>query len=290
MNSLKEFLEKSIELGDNNISMLSFFLFLVTLVLTWVLARIAKKILSAAVSKRNVEPGKRHAVLQIAKYIIYFTGIVIALQVLGLPLQSLILGSAALLVGVGIGLQQLFFDLMSGFILLFDRKVEVNDIVDIDGVVGKVDHIGLRTSTVRTLDNISIIIPNSKLISENVINWSANHGLARFTVPVSVAYGSDVQKVKELLIQCANGHELVLGKPAPTVWFTDFGQHGLAFQLFFWSKHFLQTEKVKSDIRFAIDDAFREAGVTIPFPQVDVHFDKDIQTTATFTKEESRQI
>jgi len=151
----------------------------------------------------------------------------------------------------------------------------VGDFVDMDGMYGRVDRIDMRTSMLRTLDNISVVVPNSKLISENVINWSSSRGLARFSIPVGVVYGSDVNKVKDVLISCAIEHEKILKKPAPTVLFRNFGESALNFDLLFWSRHFKEIEIIKSDMHFAIEKAFRDNKITIAFPQLDVHLKRD---------------
>ena len=158
--------------------------------------------------------------------------------------------------------------------MLIERKVQVGDYVEIDGMVGRVDGIDMRTSVVRTLDNISVIVPNSKLISDNVINWSSNRGLARFSVAVGVAYGSDVEMVTNTLVQCANKHKKVLQKPAPKVLFKSFGDSSLNFEIFFWTKHFKEIEIIKSDLHYYIDKAFREEKIVIAFPQIDVHMQR----------------
>jgi small-conductance mechanosensitive channel len=222
-----------------------------------------------------MESGKVFAITRILKYFLYIFFFGISLQLLHLNLSGLVLSASALLIGVGIGLQQIFYDLFSGMFMLFERKVQVGDYVEIDGMVGRVDQIDMRTSIVRTLDNISVVVPNSKLISDNVINWSSNRGLARFSIPVGVIYGSDVEKVKNVLVQCAILHEKVLKKPVPTVLFKSFGESSLDFHLMFWSRHFKEIEIIKSDLHFSVDKAFRANKITIAFPQLDVHLKRD---------------
>ena len=139
-------------------------------------------------------------------------------------------------------------------------------------MVDVVKEIGLRTSVVETRDNISLLIPNSKLTNEALINWSHNEKKTRFDVKVGVAYGSDIQLVKKLLLDCAAKHTSVVDSPKPIVRFTNFGDSSLDFELLFWTLNTFRVEDTKSDLRFLIDAAFRENGVTIPFPQRDVHF------------------
>jgi small-conductance mechanosensitive channel len=176
----------------------------------------------------------------------------------------------ALLVGVGIGLQQTFNDFFSGILLLFERSIEIGDWVEIDGLVGKVMRIGLRTSIVQTRDNRSVIVPNSKLVVNNVTSWSHGDDVARFDVAVGVAYGSDTELVKNLLLRAAAEQPKVMENPAPFVRMVQFGNSSLDFEIHFWTDEFMFIEDLKSDIRFSIDRLFRENKVVIPFPQSDI--------------------
>ncbi|MEM1122094.1 MAG: mechanosensitive ion channel domain-containing protein, partial [Bacteroidota bacterium] len=193
-----------------------------------------------------------------------------ALHFLQINMTVLWGGLAALLVGVGLGLQQTFNDLFSGLVLLFERGIEVGEILEIDGEVGSLKKIGLRTSVIESRDNITIIVPNSKLVVSNVINWTHYDNKVRFRISVGVAYGSDTALVKKILLKTAKAHPNILKRPAPYVRFTDFGNSSLDFELLFFSKKFITIEDIKSDLRFEIDQKFREAGVTIPFPQRDI--------------------
>ena len=174
------------------------------------------------------------------------------------------------MVGVGLGLQQTFNDLLSGILLLFERTVEVGHMVKIGEMVGTVKGIGLRTSIIETRENVTVIVPNSKLVTDAVINWSHQDEKVRFIVAVGVAYGSDTEKVKNILLETARDNIYVIRKPAPSVRFVNFGDSSLDFQLLIWSRNFIVIEDIKSDIRFEIDRKFREEGIVIPFPQRDV--------------------
>ncbi len=220
--------------------------------------------------KRKVDRGRQYTIITLLKYVVYTMAILWAMQLVGLQLTVLLGGAAALMVGIGLGLQQTFNDLVSGIILLSEGTVEVGDIVSIDGLIGTVTSIGIRTSKVETRDAISIIIPNSKLVVDSVVNLSHNKNPTRFQVKVGVAYASDVQLVTKLLLQAANSHKDVLEQPEPRVQFKDFGNSSLDFELNFFSNEFLRIEFVKSDIRYKITALFRENGVEIPFPQRDL--------------------
>jgi small-conductance mechanosensitive channel len=220
--------------------------------------------------KRSVDIGRRYAIEQFLKYIIYTLALLAALQAVGVQFSVLLGGAAALLVGIGLGLQQTFNDLISGVILLGEGTVEVGDIVKVDGIVGKVTSIGIRTSKVETRDEISIIIPNSKLVVDNVVNWSHNESPTRFNVGVGVSYESDIQLVTKLLLQAAEEHPDILKEPTPKVQFKDFGSSSLDFELLFYSTAYLRIEFIKSELRYRIMELFRTNKIEIPFPQRDL--------------------
>lgn len=245
------------------------FIILLARLFSWIVTQV---VLFNYFEKQNVNIGSQYAINQLLKYIIYVIAALSAIEAIGLNLTVIWAGSAALLVGVGLGLQQTFNDLISGIILLFERTVEVGDFVQLDDheLVGQVRRIGWRTSDVETRNHITVIVPNSKLISDNVVNWSHSGERARFKVLVGVAYGTDTAAVKELLIECAQSHNQVVKYPAPIVRFKDFGSSSLDFELLFWSKNFLRIEDIKSDLRFEIDKKFRERSIEIPFPQRDI--------------------
>ncbi len=220
----------------------------------------------------NLDAGKSYAYTQLFAYLIYVVAIVLIIENLGFSITVLLAGSTALLVGLGLGLQDFFRDMVAGFIVLTERTVTAGDIVEIAGVVGKVKDVGLRTTLLLTRDDIVLIVPNSKLIQDNVINWSQNNKVTRFSISLGVAYGSDTAKVRELMISCAEEHPDVIKNQAPGVFFEDFGDSALQFTLLFYSKNLFRIERTKSEIRFAIDQKFRDQGVRIPFPQRDIWF------------------
>lgn len=238
---------------------------------TKLLLAIFKRVINRRLITDDVDRGRAKSVFQLVQYIVVLSAIILALEAVGIKLTFLLAGSAALLVGFGLGIQDLFNDFVSGVVLLFEGTVSVDDVIEVDGIVGQVKTIDLRTSKIETRDHIVIIVPNSKLVGESVINWSHNRKNTRFLIKVGVAYGSDVNLVKELLEEAAKEHELVTQHPEPVARFVDFGDSSLDFQLIFFSREMFSIEFIKSDIRFIIDRKFREKGVTIPFPQRDVH-------------------
>ncbi len=224
------------------------------------------------INKTGIDTGKGNTVFQIVKYFAWVITIIIIVSSLGISVTVLLAGSAALFVGLGFGIQSLFNDFVSGLVILFEGTIKVDDIVELEsGLIGKVQEIGLRTSKLLTRDNIITIIPNNNFVGKNVINWTYNEHKTRFKVNVGVAYGSDVRLVEKILIECALEHEKIYQEPKPFVYFNDFGESSLDFSLFFWIDESFWVEKVRSDLRFAINDKFKTHQVEIPFPQRDLH-------------------
>lgn len=205
------------------------------------------------------------------KYFIYVGVVIFTLNESGVKVTGIIAGAAALMVGVGLALQTFFQDIISGVFILLDQTVHVGDIIEIEGKVGKVTHISLRTTKALTIENKVLVIPNHKYLTNTLYNWTQNSEITRETVIVGVAYGSDVQLVKKLLLQAAKEEPTVLLKPAPMVLFDDFGDSALVFKLIVTLDDSFNTVRTLSNLRFKIDQLFRESSVTIPFPQRDVH-------------------
>lgn len=245
---------------------------LFTRLLLWILTEI---VLYPYYKQKSINVGSQYAINRLLTYFILVIAILATLQYVGINLTVLLGGAAALLVGIGLGLQQTFNDLICGIILLFERTVELGDIVDMNGLVGTVKKIGIRTSLVETRDFVSVIVPNSKLVADNVINWSHFDSKARFKVSVGVAYGSDTALVKEILLEVANAHPNIVRRPQPLVRFVNFGDSSLDFEILFWSRNLIAIEDVKSDLRFEIDRRFREENISIPFPQRDIWIKKE---------------
>lgn len=239
----------------------------ITVIILWAIKRIFKRTLL----RKAIDKSKGHVVFQLIKYLIWIIAIFLMLDTIGVRITLLLAGSTALLVGIGLGLQQVFKDIISGIFLLFEGNLKIGDVVELDGIIGIVKEMGFRTTKIESRDNIILVIPNSKFIEENVINWSHIEQRTRFNVEVGVAYGSDVERVKKILEACAYEHEEITDAPEPFVRFNDFGNSSLDFQLFFWTNNAFRVENIKSDLRFAINRKFKENGITIPFPQRDVH-------------------
>jgi small-conductance mechanosensitive channel len=248
---------------------------LILLISRMVVWFITQLFLYGVYKRRGVDKGSQFAINQLLKYFIYFIAVLIALDHIGINMTLIWTGAAALLVGIGLGLQQTFNDFVSGVVLLFERSTSVGDILEFGGTVGIVREIGLRASVIETRQNVSMVVPNSKLVNDNVINWSHYDNKVRFDVSVGVAYGSDTDLVRTILVETAKSNKDVMKFPSPFVRFMDFGNSSLDFTVFFFSRNFMFIEDVKSEIRFEIDRRFRENGVTVPFPQRDVWFKND---------------
>ena len=213
------------------------------------------------------DQGRRYTIIQFSKYIIYVIVIIEALETVGVKVTALLAASTALFVGLGLGLQDAFKDLSSGVIILMERTLSVGDIIQMQNQTGRVESVGLRTTTIRTRDDILIIVPNSKLTNETVINLTHSEETTRFSLTVGVAFGSDTEKVAKLLYEIAAKHPLADHKEKPLVLLKEFGDSALLFELNFYTREIFFVEKIKSDLRFTIDKEFFENEIIIPFPQ-----------------------
>lgn len=223
-------------------------------------------------SRSRLDLSAREAIGSLFFYGVVAIGSLMILQTAGIDVTTLNVVAGAFGIGIGFGLQNIASNFVSGLIILIERPVKIGDRIEVGDVEGDVVEIRARSTTVLTNDNIAIIIPNSKLISENVVNWSYNDAKVRFRVPVSVAYGSDVYEVERILLQVADECPDVLKDPAPVVRFMEFGDNGLIFELRAWSTTLMHRKgKLVSVLNFAIHDRFRERGIEIPFPQRDIH-------------------
>lgn len=211
------------------------------------------------------------SVFKFLRYIIYLVVIILTLSSAGIDITILLTASAALFVGLGLALQELFQDVIGGVFIITDKTLRVGDIIEMNGKVGRVIDIRLRTTRVLTRDDKVMVIPNHKFISEVILNYTQNHKTTREFVTVGVAYGSDTERVKAILLECAKEQTGLVKKPEPFVLFEDFGDSALVFSIHFFVSDSFVDPKIKSELRFKIDDKFRLNNITIPFPQRDVH-------------------
>ncbi len=250
---------------------------IVVAVFAFIAALLVSKITRVIVQKRvcrrfDLDTGLEYALLKFIHYLILVLGVYIGLTTINVPLGPLVGLFAILGVGIGFGLQNVASNFISGLILLFERPIKVGDRIEVDGVWGDVIRINLRTTVVTTPDNISIIIPNSKILDNNVVNFYFSNRDMRLHVPVGVAYGSDMDRVTSILEEIAKENEKVLADPAPQVQLLEFGDSSLNLELLCWIPDAAMKYDMLNSLNRRIDERFRESGIEIPYPQRDLRF------------------
>ncbi|NET59181.1 MAG: mechanosensitive ion channel [Symploca sp. SIO2E6] len=261
-----------IPLGDESYSVFGILIFLGLLASLIILAKTAKNLLrSRLLHLTGLNRGTQETVAQIANYALIFLGTIVLLQLAGLDLSSLTIFASVIGVGIGLGLQGIAKEFISGLVLIFERPIEVGDFIDVKGLMGTVERISFRSTEIRTMDAISVIIPNSRFLESEVINWTHCNSVSRLRLPVGVAYGIDLKMVREALIEAAKEHPDVLPQPEPQVFFQGFGDSSLDFDLLVWIANPPQQFKIKSDLYFSIEEKLRDRSLEIPFPQRDLH-------------------
>ncbi len=271
--NLKQILDfKILEHNEIKITVYSILVVILILLLTYICLRIIRKFFKRYIKRQESERRSYWSIYLIIRYVVWVVVLVLMLETSGIKVSVLLASITALLVGVGFGIQQLFSDIASGIVLLIERNLQINDVIQLeDGTVGQVIHIGLRTSKLKTREDIILVVPNSKFVNDKIINWTQMDYNTRFFVEVGVAYGSDTKLVTRILLDCALNNSNISNHPAPFVRFNNFGDSALEFQVYFWVRESFRVENIKSELRYAIDETFRKNGVQIPFPQRDVH-------------------
>lgn len=248
---------------------------LILLILFWgliVSAGMLTNLLRARIlSLTRMPRGAQEVAATITRYILIFFGTIVLLQAWGLDLSSLALIGGALGVGIGFGLQDIARDFSSGLVLLFERSIQAGDFIEVDRYMGTVERVGARSIVLRTLDQISVIVPNSAFISNHVINWSHENPVSRLRLPMPVAYGSDVETVRSCLLQAAKEHPKVRVIPPPKAVFLGYGDNALKFELFVWIAEPAAQLPITSDLYFRVEELYRKHQVKVPFPQRDLH-------------------
>jgi len=260
-------------LGEAQITPLNIiFLVVLTLLLFWLSNKLKKIFIERILGKTSLDLGARIAIGTILRYVVLLVGSLVIIQTVGINLTTLNVLAGAIGIGVGFGLQNIASNFISGLIILFERPVKVGDRIAVGDIDGRVTAIGARSTRVRTNDNITIIVPNSKFIEENVVNWSFENQSVRFRIPIGVAYDSDLRLVKKLLLEVGEENADVLKEPKSAVRLIKFGDSSIDLELWVWTKEKLQRKTVLiSALNFAIWEKFQAGGIEIPFPQTDLH-------------------
>ncbi|MDM9630841.1 mechanosensitive ion channel family protein [Robiginitalea aurantiaca] len=272
--SISEFLNTGIHLGEGDKGFHLTFGILIMVSLSLIATKYLMGWTRKLITRRMDRDDKMKfiTIFKYVKYLIYMVVILLTMSSAGIDITLLITASAALFVGIGLALQELFQDIMGGILIVVDKTLRVGDIVEVDGRVGKILEIRLRTTLAHTRDDKVMVIPNHKFMNDTVFNYTQNHRLTRESIKVGVAYGSDVKLVSRLLLEALEGEEGILKHTEPFVMFDDFGDSALMFSVHFYIDDAFMELRLKSRIRYRIDALFRKNGVKIPFPQRDVHF------------------
>ncbi|PCJ98420.1 MAG: mechanosensitive ion channel protein MscS [Flavobacteriaceae bacterium] len=271
--AIKEFLNFGFHFGEGDKSIHITVGLLLTFILAFVFTQFVLKWLSRLFTRKMEQDDKLkfRSVFKFIKYVVYVAVVLIIMSGSGLDITILITASAALFVGLGLALQEIFQDVIGGIFIIVDKSLSVGDIIEVDDKIGKVFEIKLRTTRAITRDDKVIIIPNHKFIRETTYNYTQNHKTTREQVNIGVAYGSDIALVTKILEEIAHSQKSVLRNPKPFVVFEDFGDSALMFSLNFYINDSFSGFKIKSDLRYKIDAKFRAHTISIPFPQRDVH-------------------
>lgn len=263
------------------LSLLQIFLLIALLIAVfWFSSRTKRFLFNRFLVKSGLDRSLQYAIAQIVSNLVLVIGIFVVLENTGINLGALTIFAGAVGVGIGFGLQNIASNFVSGLVILAERPITIGDRVEVAGIAGQVQQIRSRSTVIVTNDNITMIVPNSKFIDSPVTNWTYGDPRVRFRIPIGVAYGSDVNKVREALIAAGQSNAHVLQDPAPSVFLNKFGDSSIDFELVVWSSEMShRPSRFKSDLNFAIEEKLREAGIEIPFPQRDLHIRSGVLTT-----------
>jgi len=249
-----------------------FFIIFATILLIFASKRLSNILVSRVLSRYIKDPGIEASIGTIFRYSLIVIGFITIFQSVGFDLSTLSLLAGALGVGIGFGLQNITNNFISGIIILFERPIKVGDRIEVGDINGDVQSISMRSTTVVTNDNISVIVPNSEFINSRVINWSHNDSIVRFKIPIGVSYNEDPQKVRTVVIEAADSISGILKEPKPDLWFDAYGDSSLNFNLVIWTSEYTQRpNNLKSQVYYEVFKRFSENNIEIPFPQRDLH-------------------
>jgi len=274
LNKINEILHFTVfELEGADITILTIIYVIVsTILLIFAAKRLSNLLVSKVLSRYIKDPGVEASIGTIFKYLLIVIGFITIFQTVGFDLSTLSLLAGALGVGIGFGLQNITNNFISGIIILFERPIKVSDRIEVGDINGDVQSISMRSTTVITNDNISIIVPNSEFINSQVINWSHNDKRVRFKIPIGVSYNENPDKVREIVLKAADNISGILKIPKPDLWFDAYGDSSLNFNLVIWTTEYTQRPNVlKSQVYYEVFRKFADHNIEIPFPQRDLH-------------------
>lgn len=263
-----------VSLGDGNaVTVSQIVLVLLVAAGGYLLSRLVARIIRTRLAGTDIRPDVAHVIQRVTFYALLVMVAMMVLSLLRIPLTAFAFVSGAVAIGVGFGAQNIINNFISGWILMTERPVRIGDFIEIDDAKGVVEIIGNRSTRIRRTDGVHLLVPNSQILERQVTNWTLVDRDIRSTVRVGVAYGSPVRKVEELIRQAMKEHPLIKQDPAPVIVFEDFGDSALIFDAYFWAEMSSEREqrKIRSDVRFSIDELFRQNGIVIAFPQRDIH-------------------
>jgi len=250
-----------------------FLLVALLLAVLWISARTKSFLFNRFLVNSGLDRSLQYAISQIVSNLVLVVGVFIVLDNAGIHLGTLTVFAGAVGVGIGFGLQNIASNFISGLVILAERPITIGDRVEVAGVAGQVQQIRARSTVILTNDNITMIVPNTKFIDSPVTNWTYGDPRVRFRIPIGVAYGSDLEKVRNALLEVARENSHVLPQPEPTVFLETFGESSINLELVVWSKEMsYRPRRFRSDLNFAIAEKLRETGIEIPGPQRDLHF------------------
>lgn len=274
LNSIQDFMTMQLyKVNEVPFTPMKILLLVLSIVLLFYISIKIKNIfLDKLLSRSSMSRGSKYAIASISRYIVFVLGLLVILSQVGFDLDTLTVIFGALGVGIGFGLQHIINNFVSGIIILLEKPIQVGDRVEVEGIEGDVIEISMRATKVKTNDNVTHIVPNGEFISKRVINWSHGDPKVRRRIPVGVAYGSDPEKIRELLLEVAKEEPAVMDDPEPDVFFEDFGDSSLNFLLRVWTVELTSRPGLlKSKLNFAIAKKFKENDIKIPFPQRDIY-------------------
>jgi small-conductance mechanosensitive channel len=272
-----------LHLGDRSITVLQILSLPTLVVVGYLLIRWGGRIISRRLDASSVSPDLVHLIRRVFYIIAIALLAFTALDLLNVPLTAFAFVSGAIAIGVGFGAQNIINNFISGWILMWERPIRIGDFLEVGDTRGTVEAINTRSTRIRRVDGVHLLIPNSQLLENTVVNWTLVDRRTRTTVRVGVQYGSPVRKVSELVKQAVTEQEAVLTDPAPIVVFEDFGDNALIFDVYFWILATADRDLrlIRSEIRFRIEELFREADIIVAFPQRDVHIDGSLHVTSS---------